>query len=277
MVELKPMDLGEILDGAMTLYRRHFGLLLRVGVIALWLPCCLTIFVQMTGGPQQHFALYFVTAVLQYFAGLFLTAGAIRIISDSYLGQPTTVAQAISLGVNKMMPLFGVGIGKGLLLGLIAGGAGVVAAVTIPALGSSGAGGLGVAIVLIGGAVWGTIFVACGYAVTTQVVVLEPLDGAFDSFGRSWELTRARRFKVFLVALVAFIIFYVPIIGLGATVGALSLTDPSQSKVLAVILALLPIVLTPLLSCVFTLLYYDLRIRREGFDLQVLSQHLVSS
>jgi hypothetical protein len=277
MVELKPMDLGEILDGAMTLYRRHFGLLLRVGVIALWLPCCLTIFVQMTGGPQQHLGLYFVTAVIQYFAGLFLTAGAIRIISDSYLGQPTTVGQAIGLGVNKMMPLFGVGIGKGLLLGLIGGVGAMLATLALPALVGGGVGGVAATVVLIGAAAWGTIFVACGYAVTTQVVVLEPLDGAFDSFGRSWELTRARRLKVFLVALVAFIIFYVPIVGLGATVGALSITDPSQSKVLAVILALLPIVLTPLLSCVFTLLYYDLRIRREGFDLQVLSQQLVSS
>ena len=277
MVELKPMDLGEILDGAMTLYRRHFGLLLRVGVIALWLPCCLTIFVQMTGGPQQHFALYFVTAVLQYFAGLFLTAGAIRIISDSYLGQPTTVAQAISLGVNKMMPLFGVGIGKGLLLGLIAGGAGVVAAVTIPALGSSGAGGLGVAIVLIGGAVWGTIFVACGYAVTTQVVVLEPLDGAFDSFGRSWELTKGFKWKVFFIGLIVFIILWAPIFALGFAVGLMRVSDPQTSATLAVISALIPIVLTPLLACVFTLMYYDLRIRREGFDLQVLSQQLVSS
>jgi hypothetical protein len=57
----------------------------------------------------------------------------------------------------------------------------------------------------------------------------------------------------------------------------MSITDPGTSKALAVILALVPIVLTPLLSCVFTLLYYDLRIRREGFDLQILSQHLVSS
>lgn len=152
-----------------------------------------------------------------------------------------------------------------------------MAALAIPALAAGGGGGLAVAIALFGGAAWGTIFVACGYAVTTQVVVLEPLDGAFDSFGRSWELTRGLKLKVFLVALVAFIIFYGPIIGIGATAGALSLSDPEQSKVLSVILALLPIVLTPLLSCVFTLLYYDLRIRREGFDLQVLSQQLVSS
>jgi len=28
------------------------------------------------------------------------------------------------------------------------------------------------------------------------------------------------------------------------------------------------------LPCVFTLMYYDLRVRREAFDLELLSQHL---
>jgi len=37
---------------------------------------------------------------------------------------------------------------------------------------------------------------------------------------------------------------------------------------------LLPIVLYPAISCVVTLMYYDLRVRREAFDLQMLSQQL---
>ena len=93
MVELKPMDVGEILDGAMTLYRRHFTILLRFAVIALWFPVSLNIYLEMSGGPQQHFGLYFLTLLFQYFGGLFLTAGAIIIISDSYLGKETTLGQ----------------------------------------------------------------------------------------------------------------------------------------------------------------------------------------
>jgi len=278
MVELKPMDVGEILDGALTLYRRHFGLLLRVGVVALWLPACLTIYLQITGGPQQHFVLYLCTALIQYFGGLFLTAGAIRIISDSYLGQPTTLGQAVGLGVAKMLPLFGVALGKGLLLGIIAFVISLLAGVGLPLLAGGGLASAAAAAVGFGGALWLLIFVACGFAVTTQVVVLEPLDGAFDSFGRSWELTRGRKRKVFLVSLVAYVIFYLPVLAVGAVVGvAMSTADSDTAKLLSVVVALLPIVLTPLLACVFTLMYYDLRIRREGFDLQVLSQHLVSS
>ena len=38
--------------------------------------------------------------------------------------------------------------------------------------------------------------------------------------------------------------------------------------------SVLPIVMTPLLACVFTLMYYDLRVRREAFDLEVLGRQL---
>lgn len=269
MVELKPMELGEILDGALTLYRRHFGLLLRLGVIALWLPASLSVFVQVTGGPTQHLILYLLTAFIQYFAALFLTAGAIRVISDSYLGQPTTLAQAVSLGASKIIPLFGVGFGKGLILALIGGAIGLCFALL--------AGNIVLVLIMIVLGIWALAYVACGYAVTTQVVVLEPLDGAFDSFGRSWELTRGFKRKVASIAFVAGLIFNVPVGAAQQSAQVLSLTDPASGAVVAVIAALLPIVLTPLLACVFTLMYYDLRIRREGFDLQVLSQHLVSS
>jgi hypothetical protein len=36
----------------------------------------------------------------------------------------------------------------------------------------------------------------------------------------------------------------------------------------------LPIMLTPIIPCVLTLAYYDRRVRREGFDLQLLGEQL---
>jgi hypothetical protein len=276
MVELKPMEMGEILDGAMTLYRRHFGLMLRLGVIALWLPASVNIYLQLTGGPLQHSGLYFLAVVIQYFCALFLTAGAIQIISDSYLGKVTTLQQAVNLGASKIMPLFGVGLGKGLLLGLIGGVLGVVAAIAIPLTANGGVAVLVIVLVSVVAAIWLLAFVACGYAVTTQVVVLEPLDGAFDSFGRSWELTRGFKRKVANIAIVAGLIFNIPIGVVSGVAQSLVISNPGWASGLSVLAALLPIVLTPLLACVFTLMYYDLRIRREGFDLQVLSQQLVS-
>src|ERR671931_1459682 len=87
MPDLKPMGLGEILDGALTIFRRHFVVFVKLGVVALWFPVALNIYVNLAGGQQQHLFLAFVANVVQYFAGLFLTAAAIRVISDSYMGQ----------------------------------------------------------------------------------------------------------------------------------------------------------------------------------------------
>lgn len=275
MPDLKPMELGEILDGALAIFRRHFGLFVRLGVAALWLPVALTIYIQLAGGREQHLLLTLGVALTQYFAGLFLTAGAIRVISDSYLGREPLLGDALSLGASKIWPLFVVGLGKGIILGLIAALIGIVAALALPSLAGTG-GGLAVLIMtlLIVVGVWLLIFVACGYAVTTPVVVLEHLGGAFDAFGRSWDLTRTFKRKIFGIAFVAYLIFTLPMAAVGGLGAYFIIHAPLIGQAIEVLAAALPIVMTPLLSCVFTLLYYDLRVRREAFDLEILSQQL---
>jgi hypothetical protein len=276
MPDLKPMELGEILDGALTIFRRHFGLFVRLGVAALWLPVALTIYIQLAGGREQHLILTIGVALIQYFAGLFLTASTIRVISDSYLGREPLLGDALSLGVSKIWALFVVGLGKGIILGLIVALIGIVAALLFPSLVGSGGGGLSVLIItlLIIGGVWLLIFVACGYAVTTPVVVLEKLDGAFDAFGRSWDLTRTFKRKILGIACVAYLIFTLPMAAVGGLGAYFILHAPLIGQAIEVVGAALPIVMTPLLSCVFTLMYYDLRVRREAFDLEVLSLQL---
>ncbi len=275
MADLHPMELGEILDGALTIFRRHFGLFVKIGVVALWFPVALTIYIQLAGGTEQHLVLWFVVQVIAYFAGLFLTAAAIRVISDSYLGRPPELAEALSLGASRIWPLFVVGFGKSVIVGLLAAVIGVVAAFAVPtmAAGGGGAGAIALILAILGGC-WFIVFVLCGYAVTTPVVVLENLGGAFDAFGRSWELTRSFKRKIFGIAVVAFLIVYVPIAAV-ATLGAfLRIEMPVVGQAIEVVSAALPIVVMPLLSCVFTLMYYDLRVRREAFDLQILGQQL---
>lgn len=272
--DLKPMELGEILDGAITIFRRHFGLFVQIGIAALWLPVAGTIYIQLAGGREQHLALTFMVAIFQYFAGLFLTASAIRVISDSYLGRAPRLADALAMGASKIWSLFVVGLGKGVIIGLIAVVLAGIGALAVPALAAAGGLAALVVIVLMFGGVWFLVFVACGYALTTPVVVLENLRGAFDAFGRSWELTRSFKRKIFGTFAVAFLIVYVPGVVIGGVGAALMLQARTAAQAIEVVSAALPIVLTPLFSCVLTLMYYDLRVRREAFDLQLLSQQL---
>jgi hypothetical protein len=274
MAELKPMELGEILDGALTIFRRHFLLFLKIGIVAFWLPVALTVYIQLAGGREQHLLLTVLIWVVQYFAGFFLTAGAIRVISDSYLGQKPQLNDALALGVSKMWPLFFVGLGKGLLLGLIVVVLVAVGLATIPLLAGSGGIAVLVGIALVVAGCWLVIFVACGYAVTTPVVVLENLASSSDAFGRSWELTRRFRRKIFAIFFVTSLIVFLPIFAIGVLGGLLMFEASLAGRAVEVLSAALPVLLTPLFSCVLTLVYYDLRVRREAFDLQVLSQQL---
>jgi hypothetical protein len=268
------MDIGEILDGALTIFRRHFLLFMKIGIIALWIPVALTIYLELAGGTEQHIVLALIVNVIRYFAGLFLTASAIRIIADSYLGRRPALSDALALGGSKIMPLFLVGLGKGLLLGLIAVAIGVFAALAVPRVATGGAAGLFAVLLAIMAGCWFIIYVACGYAVTTPVVVLEELNASSDSFGRSWDLTRGFKLKIFLIFLVAMVVVFVPGIAIGGLGAALTPDARALGQAIEIVSAAVPILLTPLFSCVLTLVYYDLRVRREAFDLEVLSEQL---
>ena len=283
MADIRPMNFGEVLDGSLVLYRRHFGLFLKLAVITLAVPVLLLVYFSarllgsfLTRTPNMGALwLFLPVGILYYLASLVLTAGTVRIISDSYLGRAPQLRDALALGLSKLWGLVGVGLGKGAILFLATLAAGAVTAVT--AVMTKGAGALAVLLLvaLIAASVWFVIYVLCGYGVTTPVVVLEELGSSFDAFGRSWELTRGFRGKVLGLGVVAFLLFNAlpswVLQGLSALARA---TVPGLAIGLGALAAIVPVLLTPAIAAVITLMYYDLRVRREAFDLQVLSQRL---
>ncbi len=290
MADLKPMEMGEVLDGAFTLYRRHFGLFLKLSVAVMWLPVALAVYLrlrfmgsgpeQMVGVMQDHLLVGILVvlfvAVAYTLASLLLTAGSIHIISASYLGREPTLGEALSLGATRILPLFLVAVGKALLIFMIA-VAGALVIGVLATLGKVGGTAVSVLLSLAGGGTltWFVIYVACGYGLTTPVIVLEELSSSFDAFGRSWDLTRNFKLKLLGLGIIAYLIAnVVPSAFVGGIGGYAALSNPALQPAVVVVSALLPIVLAPILPCVFTLLYYDLRVRREGFDLQLLGQQL---
>ncbi len=281
MADLRPMNFGEVLDASLSIFRRHFGLFLQLSVVVMAAP--LAVFVFFTTRLATDFMIRPIAAVLTfvpvilvyYLASLVLTAATVRVISDSYLGREPRFRDAIGLGLGRIWPLFLVGLGKSVLLGLIIVGLGIVGAVLVPITKAAPAvGALGVAALVIVGA-WFLIYVACGYGVTTPVVVLEDLPSAFDAFARSWELTRGAKLRVLGFALVAFLLFNsIPSLVLQAIAAAVQERSPLIGVPVLVVAHAVPMLLLPIISCVFTLMYYDLRVRREAFDLQILGQQL---
>jgi len=284
------MRLGEILDGSFNIYRRHFGLFMRLSLILVWLPTAAGIYLNLRFAKnpfeafsifQEHLGASVGISVLFLVVGivcsLLLKAGTIRVISDSYLGQEPELGASLRFGVDKIIPLLLVVFSKGLLILLL----GLVSAVGVTLLYFMGrlvGPGMGGFMIFIGvvAAIWFVIWVLCAYATTTAIVVLEDLPSSFDAFSRSWELTRGARLKVFGTAAVAWLISYaMPQMVVGGINGVLGVAgNDSLQPFFVVVASLMSIVLAPILPCALTLLYYDLRVRREAFDLQVLSEQL---
>ncbi len=280
MADIRPMNFGEILDGALMIYRRHFGLFLKLAVTALSVPVVLFAYfgvralADLREAPFHALFSLLPIVIVFYVATLVLTAGTIRIISDSYLGRVPRLQDALALGISKIIPLVAVGMGKALVVFLLLFVTGVLAGALAVPLRASGP-GLLLVFALAGAGLWLTLFVACGYGVTTPVVVLEELASSFDAFGRSWELTRSFKLKVLGLACVAFLLCNtLPSQALQVVAQAVQRTAPGAAVVLSVLAVIVPQILAPIIAAVITLMYYDLRVRREAFDLQVLGQRL---
>ena len=100
--------------------------------------------------------------------------------------------------------------------------------------------------------------------------------------GRSWELSKGLRWKVLGVVITVGLIVYLPVIAVGgilpAFVDRAGWRDWGRSQGTALVLTglagVLQVLIFPLFYCALTVSYYDLRVRKEGFDLEILAARL---
>ena len=117
------------------------------------------------------------------------------------------------------------------------------------------------------------IIVACGYSVAATAAALES-GSSTEALRHSWELTKGFRWKalgLWVVTVGMIMLVYLSAGVLGGLVGTMI---GSVDLVLALLIAGMSLLIYPVISCVFTLFYYDLRVRKEGFDIEMLSNQL---
>ena len=102
--------------------------------------------------------------------------------------------------------------------------------------------------------------------------------GPIAGLGRSWNLVTGSWWRVFGIGLVVAIIVIVvvmviaiPVGIIGAIAGAVAAGEQGAGIVGAIAGALATIVVTPFAYIAGTLLYFDLRVRKEGFDIDALT------
>ncbi len=103
---------------------------------------------------------------------------------------------------------------------------------------------------------------------TLPALLLEQL-GPRAALNRSWRLTKLYRTHAFWTLLLSYMLYLV----LYTIASVLGMTAFNVA-IAAVFGTVIVVLVYPFLAVVQTLLYYDLRVRKEGFDLEVMSRQL---
>ena len=257
--QLRPLSVGEMLDAGFRLFRARFGTLVACVVVPVVPLTILGTIIIASTDPDAFdvnatstdsgaaLAGFLISIFLQSAGAALAVAACFKAISAAYLGERTSFGDSLAYALRRFIPLMVAYI--------------VIVIITIP----------GFILLLIPG-IWLTIKLCMAF----PAVIFERA-GPFRSIGRSWKLTKNNWWRVFGTLVVVFLIAMVVNFALAAVLGIVAAGSDSISEVayavLNTIITLLTYMLTyPLWAAVMTVIYYDLRVRNEGFDLQLLAQ-----
>jgi hypothetical protein len=260
-VYLHPLTVGELLDKAFRLYRARFTALIGIAAAVL-IPegivrLLAILYLGTTGGSL-------VTSVMQGFIRLISNIALAVFIAHAYLGKPISFNESFSLGLKRYWSVWGANFLVGLAIGLPVG---IVAACGMLTLGI-GTVAIFLAIPLV-------FFLSTRWSLSMPAILLENMD-ASSGLKRSWDLTEKFFWRVlgtsFAAGLLTTLITLIPTYFSQYLFG---LTDIDSDTVQIINLAveqLALLIALPFAQAVTVLMYYDLRVRKEGFDLQVLAE-----
>lgn len=245
---LRPLSLGEVLDTSFGIYRRLFAPLLVISAVTQAIPLALGVFVEAAGGMVQQPALAMLGFGLAIVFGAVGTAASTFLVAETYLGGSLTTQEA----VLRSTPFLGRLIASSLLVSLVA--------------------GLGLVLLIVPG-----LILLCGLFITPAALVLEDIAGATTAMSRSWELSRGYRTKIFGSLMAILLLLVIPGLALGAL--AVGTSDASTGEATLsvgamIVQSALQVLVYPVIYVLTTVLYYDLRVRKEGFDLEMLATSL---
>ena len=261
---MRPLGVGEILDGAIKVWRTDFRRLfpwvalfsvpgqLGVAALRLSIPKITTSEGAVSGTvPTKDLRAFlggtFLIVLISVISSLLISAGLTAYLTDRVLDRPTNLKACLRVGLSRLLPLLGtvllVGVGVGF---------GIVACI-VPGI---------------------ILFVRWNYA--NQAVVVEragPLAAIKRSYwltaGRFWPLLAIIMLSLILAGIVSSVLTGI----LGAIVAAITHSNRLATAATGFVTGVVAGGLTlPFSAAVSVITYLDLRVRREGLDVQLLVQ-----
>jgi len=272
--DFEPMSIGGILDRTFRIYRENFIRFVTI-VAVIQVPIGLLMIVSTSGfrkgvpvrqtgdygqvsrdEADPTIALFgaagmVVTGIIGMFGQVLCRGALTKSVSEFYLGNEISVGQAYQFVLPKFFTLILAGICVVLVVYL------------------------GLLLLIVPGIIFGLWF-----ALTTPAIIIENL-GATQGMSRSKTLASGNLGKIFsvgfLVLLIAYVLSIVLHYGTSIFIGVLfSGYTPFALALNHLVSVAGNILVTPIGATAYILLYYDLRIRKEGFDLQMLADSIGS-
>ncbi len=234
--EIRAMSLGEILDMGFRLLRAHFKTLVGLGLIGS-IPTALASHLSTSLSTNPDTVAIVSVIVLVFFfivASPIVSAAITHAISEVYLGRSATLGGSIGVGLKMFLPL----IGTSFLMFLMV--------------------GIGFLLLVIPG-----IYLMFAFLLIWQVMVIEKRAG-WDALKRTRELSSGSLLRIFAVYFVGLLVMSVISTGL-------SFATMSIPILALVVSALTQAIMTAYLAATLVVLYFDIRCRKEAFDLEHLA------
>ena len=267
--ELRPLRIGEILDVAIKIYRSNFATLIKAVALVV-APVQILVAIVQASAPDNpiktpppgsteppeidfdqlwaYFAALIVAGLLGALAAQVATAASLKAVSGAYMGERPDWRSSLRFALSRLGPLIWLGLLSTVLLTL-----GLVACV-VPG-----------------------VYLYGAWAVVVPVLLLEDVRGR-RALGRSRSLVRDRWWPTFAAILLGAILVAVVQAAFGLLLGLIAFMNSENGVVQLVASAILGtvsgVLATPFSAALVTVVYFDLRVRKEGLDLELLARRV---
>ncbi len=265
---LRPLGIGEILDAAIKVCIAHAGTLVKAVLVVVLPVQVLSALVLAstvddpdfldptttdpgtpTGGDEAaaFLAGQLAIGLLGVLAFLLATGACFRAIAEGWLGRTPNWRESLGFAARRTHSLLWISVlyGLGALVGFVF-------------------------LILPG------IWISIAWIVAFPVLFVEDRRGR-KALGRSFRLVEGRWWPAFGVTAVGFLLASVLGFILQVGIGLLSIVNDSLGFLIllsTVATLITQLITTPFQAAIVALLYFDLRVRKEGFDLELLARRI---
>ncbi len=266
---LRPLGIGEILDVGIKIYRARFAVLVRTVAVVLAPVFALSalirisiptdgddLFEETQPGATPEFnwdelwpfiAGALVIVVVSFIASQVATGACFKAVSGAYLDEETNWRESLRFASSRLRSLLWLSF--------------LITVCLIPAF-------------LL--CILPAVYLWVAWTVAAPVLLLEDVRG-WQAMKRSRHLVKGRFWPTIAVVLLITILTIIVqsvVVGVLAAVVSVSDNEVALAVADAIGQTLSGMLTTPLSAAVLTVLYFDLRVRKEGFDLELLSRRM---